>query len=354
MSDLVCHVHVGMPKTGTTSIQETCSTIDLGHIRYLPFENNNHSPYIANLFENAPWKHRSNVQFARTKEEVIKRRRGLNRQLDTIMENAVQDPSVDGIMISGERLGTNGRSNAEAMGRFRDRFREWCGEFRIYGYVRPLASLLPSDFQQRLQIGGPAIFDLDWIYPHYRERFQKHDIVFGRPFVSLRRFVRGDLLEGDVVTDLLDQMNIPKPDLGRVETNVTMCKEATALLFALKRCGLFAGDDKDTSIALRSTSEMLKRLKGSKLTFDPAAVGQLLEKNKVDIRWIERRINASVSDFSANSIDPVRHAGDLLDIATDQRKRLTELEDVADQFPRAVHPSVLLEHLNKGLTTKAS
>jgi len=51
MHKLTCHLHIGMPKTGTSSIQHTLSRIDLGALRYLPFENNNHSVYFANLFD---------------------------------------------------------------------------------------------------------------------------------------------------------------------------------------------------------------------------------------------------------------------------------------------------------------
>jgi hypothetical protein len=352
MSDFTCHVHIGMPKTGTTSIQSRLSQAALTNLRFLPFENANHSPYFANLFENAPWKHRSNTQDNLDKEAVIRRKKPLRKRLSKMLDEAALDQDCQGVIFSGERLATAGRCNAVAMGRFRDFFRGWCSDFQVYGYVRPLASLLASEFQQRLQVGGPPIFDLDWIYPHYTNRFQKHDIVFGVPFVSLRRFERSDLKDGDVVNDLADQLNLTLPPDTSDRENETLTCEATALLHTMKKGGLFELGDRETLISLRQTSYLLKEIKGTKLQFDPAQVQTLLDKYTVDIRWIENRIGASVSCFPSHAEAPVRHEIDLLEIAAASKPRLAELTAALPKYPGAVHPDVLLNHVEKGLTVQ--
>ena len=348
MTNLTCHVHIGMPKTGTTSIQNTLSRNDLGRLHFLQLSNDNHSPYFVNLFENAPWKHQSNVTRGRGPEEVIKRKKAIRRRLSKSMDEIAASGTADGIIFSGERLGTAGRCNAVAMGRFRDYFREWCQDFQIYGYVRPLASLMPSDFQQRLQTIGPAPFDLDWIYPHYTERFQKHDIVFGRPYVSLRRFVRDDLKDGDVVADIVSQLGIDLVADKYVRSNETLSLEAIALLFAARKGGLFQGSDLETSLSLNATSTLLKKFKGGKFHFDAALMDDLMERNFVDIRWIEHRIGASVSDNPKTDGRAIRHAKDLIDVAMESRHVLDVLSEIKDQVPNAVDPKIVLAHVEAG------
>ena len=352
MSDLTCHVHIGMPKTGTTSIQSTLSKADLGALRFLPFENANHSPYFANLFENAPWKHRSNTQDNLSKDDVIRRKKSMRKRLSQMLDDSAADPTCNGIVFSGERLGTGGRCNAVAMGRFRDFFRGWCSQFQVYGYVRPLASLLASEFQQRLQVGGPPIYDLEWIYPRYTNRFQKHDVVFGVPFVSLRRFERSDLKDGDVVADISSQLNLRLPIKQAAKENETLSCEATALLHTMKRGGLFEAGDRKTLIALRQTSYLLQEIKGTKLQFEGRQVQDLLDKHQVDIRWIENRIGASVSDVVVQSQAPVRHEKDLLDIAAATKHRLSDLTASLPKYQGAVDPEILLEFVEKGLKAK--
>lgn len=71
-------------------------------------------------------------------------------------------------------------------------------DYLIVGYVRPPNSLMTSSFQQRVA-GGISAKRLFNLYPHYRQKLEKFDNVFGQDHVSLTRFDRGTLFENGVV-----------------------------------------------------------------------------------------------------------------------------------------------------------
>ena len=349
MSSLCCHLHVGMPKTGTSSIQETLSQIEPTPVRYLPFKHNNHSGYFTTLFEDSPWNHRSNVLAGRNRQQVLQRKAHFENQLARMLQQAALSTATTGVFFSGERLGMPGKVDAAAMERLRTFFAPWCDAFRVYGYVRPLASLLPSDFQQRLQMGAEPSIDLDYFYPRYRERFQKFDTVFDQTNVSLRKFARAEFVGGDVVRDIARQVGIPLGASPIRPANESLSRDAVALYFAMRRAGHLAGKSRQVQMQSRAIVDALRGIGNGKLVFDQTLTQPLFERYAADIAWIEQRISASVSDPPAANDRPIRDDRDLLEIAAEARHWLDQLPDLADADADAVASKKLRAWVDQGL-----
>lgn len=342
---MICHLHVGMPKTGTTAIQEAFARLGSGPVRTCPVGPPNKSGVFTVMFENRPWAKKSQRIHDRSREETLAlRRRHLSRLSDWLARMSA-NPAVEGVFFSGERLGTALPKGEIAIGRLHDRFAAHCRGFRVYGYVRPLASHLPSTFQQRLKTGAPATLDLEPLYPDYRLAFEKFDRVFGRENVSLRRFDKRDLMDHDVVADLAAQIGIALPVDGRETLNRSLGLDGVAVLFALRRAGYLARRTEAEAETGAQVFRLLARLGGGPFGFEPDRVGALLARHEDDLGWIEARIGARVSAEPASSVRVIRHDRDLLDIAAEARPALAALEPGSD----GVDPNTVLGWLEHGL-----
>lgn len=254
-----------------------------------------------------------------------------------------------GVIFSAERLGMPGRVDVGAIQRFARFFSRWCCGFRIYGYVRPLAAMAPSDYQQRLQMWEAPAVDLEYIYPHYRQRFEKFDKVFGRANVSLRKFSTLTLAGGDVVTDFAGQIGISLDAKNTPRENTGLSREAVALFYALRQVENLDCEIKDIRKLGAAVARTLQDVKGGKLAFDKSLTDPLFEHHAKDITWIENRIGASVSEPAESNGFPIRGGHDFLEIAAGARTALKNLNVPAIVPENYISPGQLLKWVNQGL-----
>jgi hypothetical protein len=327
MSDLTCHVHVGMAKTGTTSVQQNLSAVHGQNVQYLPAKSTNHGMLFANLFEARPWRHRRHLYMQRTRQDVSILGSRQRNHLTVGMNKAADDPMIKGIIFSAERMTSVKPADAQAMRTFQDFFSQWCSQFRIYGYVRPVSGLLSSTFQQSIKVFGRAEVDLCAKYPNYRDQLEKFDHVFGASNVSLRRFVRSDLKNGDVVQDIAEQIGLDMTHYSAQAFNESLSLEAVALLFSIRRSEYVQDRVRDNAVAGHLVAPLLSKIKGGKFGLDQRIAARLMEQNAKDIEWVENRIGACVTDMERPVENPIRNNQDLLDIAADAIYLLEALED---------------------------
>lgn len=310
-------IHVGMPKTGTTSIQETFAANPCPNIKYAPFPNSNHSYLSAICFERAPEKNRPNALLGLDRPAAFERKRRMLRKLSKALNQDANRSETSALLFSGERFSNAIKADAEVHTKMRDYLSRWCDSFRIFGYVRPLQSLLPSDFQQRIQVGRAAELDLDWYYPNYRQKFEKFDQVYGRDSVFLRKFARAELVDGDVVCDFAAQIGADLKPSDIKNHNLALSLEGTAILFTFVRAGRIR--DLNQSVAKQNAKIVvaLKNISGQKLAFCPDQLVRVAEKNLKDIDWIEARIGASVFDPRPQKGTVIRHEREFYEIAAE-------------------------------------
>ena len=315
MSDLICHVHVGMPKTGTSAIQSVFFENPDPNILYVPFPNANHSTLFAVCFENRPEASRVNKLLGLSREQALERRRSTRKQLVKRLNKGLENQTPKALLVSGERLSNATKANEIAHSRFRDFFSQWSDKFLVHAYARPLQSLIASDFQQRIQTGHGTDINLDWYYPNYRKKLEKFETVFGPDAVSIRHFSRDRLLGGDVVSDFASQIGARLTDKPASDPNEALSLEATALVYVFAKSGRIRDDNQAMANESKAIVSFLKQLRGGKLAFCPDALAGLADRNASDLRWIEDRTGFPLFSSEPAKGTVIRFGREFLDIA---------------------------------------
>lgn len=188
-------LHIGMNKTGTSSIQATFSDYDDGRTRYAQLGLQNHTgPFHLIFGDEERWRQRLS--------SGAKPRRLLQLRQDAL--GKLKDELALGrktIIVSGEGIAYLRQSEIKRMRRF---FHKHGYRTLVFAYIREPAGFSASVFQQRVK-GRLDRFSIDRCQPAYRERFTKFLNVFGRQDVRLSNFRRNYLKDQSVVQDFAQQ-----------------------------------------------------------------------------------------------------------------------------------------------------
>lgn len=305
-------LHVGMGKTGSTSIQYSLDAADLPLHHYVRTGGSNHSDVFIALF--GPDNHRRNLfqiregrSDAALREQQTEWRRALKAEL--------RDTRKPAVIFSAEALAMP-NADAGAVAALRDILAPHFDRFQVIGYVRPPISYLQSSFQQRVKCGEWSRLTLTPLA--YRSRFEKFDRLFGRENVTLVKFDRATLAGGDVVLDFTRRIGVAlRPDQV-ISRNETLSLEVMALLFARNcHCPSHMGHPEYSADILRLL-DALAGIGTRRLRFSPALVQPHLDAAAEDLDWIEDRLGVPLRDLPETGSDVVGSAEDLLAVAAGQ------------------------------------
>ncbi len=227
-------LHIGTIKTGTSSIQETLNAAaesgSLNGVAYpVPLEmTHNHLAHVYASPDRLPRipRHRR-----RADPESFER---IAQTFKHDLFEAIRDN--ENLILSAEYLSLFSRDDAAALAR--DLALAGVGEVRVLAYVRDPASLYLSAVQQTLKAGHlfvrPAAF---------RYRFLEALAVWRAiyPDVRVRPFVRGRLVDGDVVRDFLAEASsffgdtVAPDDVELRVSNPSLSAEAMVVLQRYRR-----------------------------------------------------------------------------------------------------------------------
>jgi hypothetical protein len=195
-------IHGGMPKTGSTSIQDT-----LGANRSALAERGIVYPELLRARQS-----QSHWQLCAFDSEEMRERLGLLRvkDLPAGWDRAVID-TLERVLGEAGRLGQTvilsdegmaDPARREGLERLRDLIEGHGGDIAVLVYARPPVELFGSLLQQHLKnlsrardMGPP-----DWVSPH-PAGLEQFEAVFGAERTHLRLYARGLLAQGDVVAD---------------------------------------------------------------------------------------------------------------------------------------------------------
>jgi len=224
------YLHIGMHKTGTTSIQATLFKNRLklrDHaLNYLSI-NQNHSATLYPLFCDNPHLYHINRSAGVDTEEKAARR---NSIVDEALRHELETNTCSRLVISGEDLI---QLTPPGIERLRQRLLPFADRFRVLVYVRDPYASINSAFQQRLRAG----FTYEQLIanpplPRYR-RIGKFIQVFGREHVDIRVFDACRFVNGDLIADFLAAVEA-NPDLANtidiIRANQALSHEAALIL----------------------------------------------------------------------------------------------------------------------------
>lgn len=300
-----CIIHIGMHKTGSTSIQDSLEGFEDDSFVYAQMVGGgNHSLPIFSLFAPHPERHHLHRMAGRGSEDVSDYVKSVWSKLDSSIRKARGRT----LLISGEDISG---LQEPALVKMRDSFLQRFRQLTIVGYVRAPAGFIASSFQQRVKSGTIDFFDPMRMYRNYEETFGKFDRIFGRDNVRLYRFEPRDFPGGCVVQDFCQRAGIALPQKRIVRHNESLSRHAISALYTYRKLGEQLGPH---PLGGQNGMVLGTLIGGSdKFRLAPDAVKPVLAANRSDIAWIETRLGKTLSEnLEEDCPGSVRDETDLL------------------------------------------
>lgn len=302
-----CIIHCGMPKTGSSSIQHTLCHAPSGVLpfQYVYVDKPNLTDLVGAVWHQNPAVFHTNRKLGLTPAQAQRKR----DRLQQLLAEQINKVEGDGL-ISAEGFYFLSESGLRA-------FYDWVSSFvdsiLVVGYVRPPKSFMESAFQQGLKGGNFASLNLERVFPQYRKRLEKFDLVFGRENVQFWKFDRESFRGGDVVEDFCTRLGFEIASEQLHHRNEGLSLGAVRLLFAYRKFGPGYGvGPKVVAENFQLTKRLSQLQGGSKLRFAPELIKPILKMYRSDIEWIEKRLGSSLHEDIPDTPDAVRSEEDLL------------------------------------------
>ena len=231
-------LHIGMAKTGTSSIQESlgrgaASLADQG-VYYPQWKPYNHSFNFTVMFLENPRKSFHYQQLSPISDE------DWQAELQRLSDRwrAFFSSRDEGIwIVSAENLGRMSEAGLVALKAFIEPFFD---EVRVLAYVRDPLRALKSQWEQNVKelresLSAQALLSRTKRRQNYRF-FQRWIEAFGRDNFVLRRFDPASFAGGDLLTDFLQAAQVELEcdlELPELEANQSLGAEGAALLLAM-------------------------------------------------------------------------------------------------------------------------
>lgn len=289
-------LHIGMHKTGSTSVQAALHAAAPGNRQTLAIGMANHSIACRVMFDDWAGSKRFLSNNGISEEDANAMRARLLAEIDSQLGRKDRAQFV----LSSEWLSSAPEHSVQ-------RLRDWCAprfeKVDIYAYVRPPASFMASNYQQvvRLSHGN---FRLLW--PHYRRRFRKFEKLFGKPALNLRLFDKTRLEGGDVVADFASWTGVACPHRPKAEMNASASAAALALIACYRRHRPDAGSPA-INTELAGLIRFAERLPSPKFALAQPLLEAKLEANREDIAWIEKRLGEALREPEAGHLATDRY-----------------------------------------------
>jgi hypothetical protein len=301
-----CIIHIGMYKTGSSSIQHSLAGFKNGQFLYAALgRESNHSLALLSLFSDRPILDHRLHKAARRDHAAVGRyieaaRSGLDKSIDRAGSRT--------LLISGEAAAS---LRPNALQGLRDFLARHFDQITIVAYVRPPSQLIASSFQERVKAGTIKDFDTTRLYRHYQRLLAKFDTVFGRDNVHLWKFDPNTFPEGCVVQDFCSRLAIPLSKTKIVRVNESVSRETVGLLYAYHK---FGETDERPRMRSPAAMEFGAFIGGKKFRFSPDLIRALLQANEEDIQWVEDRLGQSLrEELGTHNDGDVRDEADLLE-----------------------------------------
>jgi hypothetical protein len=296
-------IHAGTHKTGTSSLQKSFKNFDNSNIRYLSFDEENHSIPIYSCFTSDP----SEYHIYKNKKITINKINQLNDQWLKIFSEELSLPHRT-LILSGEDIGL---LKYEELIRLKFFVKNYNRKPIIYIYVRPPQHLASSLLQQWIRGGLKKCPKIQITF--YQERIQSLAEAFGLENLRIRDFSK--LHDRSVVKDFSSCIGVKNPP-KEIRANESLFLDAVRALFIFNRFGIQSFGSSDHMIARNKFIRLLNSL-------SPQQSFKLPEKHCLnffltqDILWTQTFLEShgymtteewdfnihSLKDFDPDSID---------------------------------------------------
>lgn len=313
-----CILHIGMHKTGSTSIQSSLKGFKDNAFYYAELSADpNHSLAMYSLFSQHPARHHLHLG---------KQKADIDRYVAAARKNLAQSIELANgrtLVISGEGISLLPYDNIKAIHQF---LAQKFDDIQVVAYVRPPIGYMTSVFQETVKVVANSRFNIEREYKNYQNTFSKFDEIFKPGNVQLWKFDPKAFPEGCVVQDFCLRLGIPLPKQNIVRVNESLCLQAVALIYIYRKFGqsfnapALKGKD---SIQL---GEAIKTIGNDRLRCSSEILLPILEHNSQDIQWMEKRLGQSLAEDIGQTLDTdIRNEADLIQAGVNAAPQLLQL-----------------------------
>lgn len=301
-------LHIGMQKTGSTSIQATLHKSRRRLIAqgfdYLPV-GVNHSHLFQTLYNSKPEGLWHNLVRGHDTPEKIE---GVRADLRARMIRAFRRSRGPAMIVSGEILSAMREKPVAEIAEF---LRAHFEKITVIGYVRPPAAFITSLSQQMIRVGRVDHETLrDLPAPEYRAKFGKFFSLFGRENVRLVPYRPADFPHQCVVADFLALIGAPPAfydTLRVVRTNESLSLAAARVLLMANKLFPRTVEGRFNHDRPPGLLPLVSQLGGPKFRLARRCLQPVLDAAREDIAWMEdvlgARFEEELSDDPALACD---------------------------------------------------
>ncbi|MFD3302224.1 hypothetical protein [Aquipseudomonas alcaligenes] len=281
----LCIVHIGMPKTGSTTLQNTFfKGISDPRVCYGSLPHPNQSGWLYSLFATNTQGYHFLEGFEINTPEKLEAFRVKTKS--SLIEGFLNKKSSIEI-LSGEDLF---HLDKDGIGRLKSFLDTYFEKTIIVAYVRPLKSFMESAFQQRVKYHGDSSFDFKRIY-HPFKNLKRYDEVFGVDNVKLLKFQPYNFPDGDIVLDFCENLHIEPMRAIQKIANESISKEAISILFAYNFHKEVKTDFGRLQVKVNyELVDALRSIGCERFRFSSAVVNEVINNFREDYDWMLNRL----------------------------------------------------------------
>jgi hypothetical protein len=281
------YVHIGMHKTGTTSIQQTLARhramLRESYGVVYPAVSSNHSIPLFSLFCDAPAEYSGNIiAGATSKEDIATRNQDFADRL-----KADLDAGGETLVLSGEDLGLLTRPGVH-------RLKKWLSghaeSIRILAYVREPVAWATSHAQQQVRQGKVLETLLQGaLVPRFRRRLTPWMVAFGKENVSVSDFDVARAGPAGLVGHFTDQLGLPESvheTLVQKRSNESLSAEAVTLMSALNALKPAFVDNRASADRAAKIDPIFARIKGARFRLPAEAIARTEAMSAAEVAWL--------------------------------------------------------------------
>ncbi|WP_145995417.1 hypothetical protein [Macromonas bipunctata] len=280
-------LHIGMHKTGSSSIQASLNKYHAHGIRYADLGPANHSEPLLTAFLQHPEKYHIHIKNGRSKDQI----RDIKEKALLLLVRELSRSDCERLIISGEGLSSLSFKELIVFKEVLSRFSE---KITVIAYIRDPVSYMSSDFQEAVK-GGYSGSELP--LPCYREKFEKFFRVFGRKNINFRLFNKKSLVNGSVVSDFCELINIPHTSVVEKSSNESISLDAVKLMYLFNKKGVMSlGEEK----ILRARKKMVMLI--SDISDEKFLIPENICQAYIDVpdlQWMEQQTGFSLYKYAA-------------------------------------------------------
>lgn len=318
----ICYLHVGMHKTGSSSIQQSLyQHVFTNSTKYLDIGFVNHSIPFYSLLTEYPEQYHINRRGDRKFYDCLK----FNKRNLELIEQYISK-SEGNIIISGEDISLLPTEKLETLRSFLE---SYFNSVHVLIYIRPPHSFMSSDFQELIKNGlsgdGFSLLKSGSLYPNYRKIIEKFDNTFGQGNVQVRLFDRDYLAKGDIVQDFIEAIGLDE-DVASFSTNTSLSLEEASVLYLFNNYYIKnRAITKEINTKLLKLRELIKPLAATKFSLSQSLTQTLIDENVEQVKWTASRANINSADLmesTKNNENTITSAKHLEDIGWQQLRHL--------------------------------